>query len=469
MKKLIFLQFLIIAALVFADARKAYERNVSTNPVGVDLISKTITFVYSQEEKDKQLVLNLKCPVTKDKNIIFSLAITSASISDNIGSVGFIDLADKARISLESGAALECGLSWNNYFKKIREVPAEDIRVAVLKNHNFHAYKKIDDLHVLTKAYEKGLNEFRLLQLELIQAMNAKLEAYRERIAENGLASKDFAAYFQEFQKIIAGIVPASNLNESFKKLIDLSDKSADPGPISASYINNQLKTREYEAIELSVKEFDLYRFVNNSDIPEKLKREIEFRRENLIRNVLSFSASYGLNSTSIKFLDPQNGFLEAADSYTGNKLQVRGAFFPRPNQVFALTLGRSRYAKIPKQQSYIQEMLVEEKPLAPRTFVSKQAYFEKLTRVDESFVIAEYRNYLFEYFAVNPFLKVSRSAAKIHTVDLAVNFMYSLDKERKTVLGIQPISEWARNEEGQLLLDKPKFGVALFLAKSIF
>lgn len=121
-----------------------------------------------------------------------------------------------------------------------------------------------------------------------------------------------------------------------------------------------------------------------------------------------------------------------------------------------------------------IQEFTIDETSVYPKNWISNQVFLEKLKVSNKTYFLLEYRKYLTEYLAFNPFVEVEymkkedNEKYKLNNVNISLLISVSLDKERKWSMGIQPGLSWIKNQDTDEINNKPYVGVSIFLSTAL-
>lgn len=431
-----------------------YENNISSDPKGIDSFISTLT--YTQEEEEKRFIGRLKFPIlSKNKGLMFNLTIETGVKSDEVGPIGIINVLGNDDSQISKKAKLSGGITWSNYYLKIskilkdpsKKVEVDDERVKIARENNIHHYKKPEDLLEWPPAYHHYNNRMGVYEKKMMESIKSKLKSLNllQCRIEN---AKDLQSVLKEI--------------ENAKKT---DQRNAETYNLLIIHIAQEKERAKIRAIEDVVKKYNLYRFTNPVDFPKELQHKLTDIYDQMILGIWIISLNAGVNYTSIDYLDPLEKFTEKSDSFHGYNLQFKGGLFLNPSELIGLAIGFEKSGKLPPYQTIIQEYTINGNSVIPQTWKSFQVFLDKLEIAKAYNLIFEYRKYIVNYFAFNPFIEFKfEEKSKLNYIDLSLNLFAALDKERKWSIGIQPGFNWFRDEEGKLDLKRPNFSIAFFL-----
>lgn len=234
--------------------------------------------------------------------------------------------------------------------------------------------------------------------------------------------------------------------------------------------IKMQLHTSYQTALEKTVIEYDLMKKLNSSDIPPEEYKKIASKIDNLIKGVWTGTLNMTTNYTAITYLDAENAFTEKKQSKLGLGFQIKVGRYLSPNFMYGISFDYSYSFNAPKTTTIIQQYLIDDVPVTPDTLISKDVLLSGLEGQNVYKLRIELRGYILDFFALNPFIHYVYNAddEEEDNITLAVNALFSLDKKREFVIGVQPIVQWKKGgDDLKYDFGKPNIGIALYLTKT--
>jgi hypothetical protein len=233
--------------------------------------------------------------------------------------------------------------------------------------------------------------------------------------------------------------------------------------------IDLQMQKAKRIAMQKAVEMHKLLDTVKREARPANVNKIIDRKISDLIKNVWTITCNLSLNYTAMTYLDPAAGFAENEESKMGWGFQIKIGHFSNPKQMYGFSIIYNHFWAPPKATTLLQLFTLDGEPVIPETLISKQVMLEPLKEQHDIKFRCEFRNYFLSFFALNPFIQfvINNADPTAENLSLALNALFSFDKERNFVVGIQPIVQWKKNELDKYDIKKPSVGIALYLTKT--
>jgi hypothetical protein len=411
--------------------------------------------------------------------------LSSSEISEGIGPVGFFGISRKSDTHPQSGAKASIGISWTNFnkFYKVaekiwmnidKEIPKELIDEVIACSfktpESLKQYIELYQVYIdkfieenndkISNYFYSSINSIQLnLDKELQNNSNInedliKLNKFVLSIKENSLSWNEIEKDIVEIAKSIV-----SGIGKKYLFRIQFAITSENNRD-SLIALQNTFKD---EGLRNLYARFILFGETKSEEI-EKMKDD--FIQNKMEKKIFKVFLGFGSDYNSIKYLDPYNEFKEEENSYTGIFATFSSAYFFNSNSIVYFKCEYGKFGKAPTFKTIIQNMSdYNGKPIATPTWIQRQAFLEKLEIKNEISPSIHFRNYFGKSFALEPFVSLEIDGKKINETKIAMDALFSLDNDKKWLMGIQPNITWTRDSKSNQI--KGNVGLFIYLSKN--